>query len=151
MRRHSLETKEEAVRKLYTGTAAKTIAEELGVSTNAIYSWSKSIGKNQRESHNPSASSKADLIIEYQKLKDSERGQWLRSKGYESAHVEQWIRDLKKEDDKSKKLREENRNLKEELKLAQREIRKKDKALAESAALLVLKKKYQHLWEDEEA
>jgi hypothetical protein len=36
------------------------------------------------------------------------------------------------------------------VKYNQRELKKKDKALAEAAALLVLKKKYQHLWEDEE-
>jgi hypothetical protein len=32
----------------------------------------------------------------------------------------------------------------------QRELRRKEKALAEAAALLVLQKKFQALWEDEE-
>ena len=33
----------------------------------------------------------------------------------------------------------------------QRELRRKEKALAEAAALLVLQKKFQALWEDEDA
>jgi hypothetical protein len=32
----------------------------------------------------------------------------------------------------------------------ERELRRKDKALAEAAALLVLQKKFQALWEEEE-
>jgi transposase len=42
-----------------------------------------------------------------------------------------------------KKLKEENKQL-------QRELNKKDKALAEVTALLTLKKKLSYLWEDEE-
>ena len=47
-------------------------------------------------------------------------------------------------------LKAENKQLKEYMKKLHKELLKKDKALAEAAALLVLKKKYQHLWEDEE-
>lgn len=149
MRLHSKETKQEAVRKHLCGTSAAKLAKELGVTDSTIYYWTKSMGHSKTASKK-TESNKADLVIEYQRLDDAERGKWLRSNGYESAHLEQWIKELKKEDLNSKDLREENRRLKEELKRAEREIRKKDKALAESAALLVLKKKYQHLWEDEE-
>lgn len=37
-----------------------------------------------------------------------------------------------------------------EIRQLKKEIRRKDKALAEAAALLVLQKKLQTLWEDEE-
>ncbi len=51
---------------------------------------------------------------------------------------------LKNNDDKKeiKKLKKENEDLKKELHY-------KDKALAEVTALLALKKKFIHLWEDE--
>lgn len=149
MIKHTKETKEEAVKKYLNGSTANKIASELGISHSTIYMWTKRLGK-ARESRQHSATNKANLVIEYQRLDDSKRGEWLRKNGYESAHLEQWITELKKEDNKNKELRDENRKLKEQLKLAEREIRKKDKALAESAALLVLKKKYQYLWEDEE-
>src|SRR5690606_33848549 len=44
----------------------------------------------------------------------------------------------------------ELRKLKGELAGLQRELARKDKALSEAAALLVLQKKYQALWEDED-
>jgi len=44
----------------------------------------------------------------------------------------------------------ELRKLKGELTNLQRELTRKDKALSEAAALLVLQKKYQALWEDED-
>jgi hypothetical protein len=42
------------------------------------------------------------------------------------------------------------RNLKKEHKLLQAELRRKDKALAEVTALLVLKKKAEAIWGDDE-
>ena len=145
---HSKEIKENAIKRYLSGTSAINLGEELGVSDRTICNWVRKAGNSielKKESEQ-----KADLVIEYQRLDDSQRGKWLRTKGYESAHLEQWIKELKKEDLKNKELREENRRPKEKRKMAEREIRKKDKALAESAALLVLKKKYQHLWEDGE-
>jgi hypothetical protein len=44
----------------------------------------------------------------------------------------------------------EVRKLKGELATLQRELNRKEKALSEAAALLVLQKKYQALWEDED-
>ena len=108
-----------------SGTSAINLGEELGVSDRTICNWVRKAGNSielKKESEQ-----KADLVIEYQRLDDSQRGKWLRTKGYESAHLEQWIKELKKEDLKNKELRDENRRLKEELKMAEREIRKKDK------------------------
>ena len=149
MKMNTKETKEEAVKKYLNGTTAIEIASEIGVSPSAIYVWTKRLGKS-RQAKTLQPLNKADLVIEYQRLDDTKRGEWLRTNGYESAHLEQWISELDKEDKNNKELKEEVRKLKEQLKKAEREILKKDKALAESAALLVLKKKYQHLWEDEE-
>lgn len=44
----------------------------------------------------------------------------------------------------------EVRKLKTEMASLQRELNRKEKALSEAAALLVLQKKYQALWEDED-
>src|SRR5690606_5661826 len=44
----------------------------------------------------------------------------------------------------------EVRKLKTEMAGLQRELNRKEKALSEAAALLVLQKKYQALWEDED-
>jgi hypothetical protein len=44
----------------------------------------------------------------------------------------------------------QRRELKAENKQLARELKRKDKALAEAAALLVLQKKYQALWEEKD-
>ena len=44
----------------------------------------------------------------------------------------------------------QKRELKETNKQLERELKRKEKALAEAAALLVLQKKYQALWEDKD-
>jgi hypothetical protein len=46
--------------------------------------------------------------------------------------------------------RREVRGLKQDKKVLERELHRKDKALAEAAALRVLAKKYRPLWRDEE-
>ncbi len=150
----SLKMKEEAVRKYLSGISAQTVCQEIGVSNNTIYNWTKKYGiltdSTYRVSVNNTTSEKVKLLTEYQSLGDDKRGEWLRTNGLKTGHLELWMKELDSESRKKKALKDENRKLKEELKMAQREIRRKDKALAESAALLVLKKKYQHLWEDEE-
>ena len=139
MKMHTKETKEEAVKKYLNGTTAIEIASEIGVSPSAIYVWTKRLGKS-RQAKTLQPLNKADLVIEYQRLDDTKRGEWLRTNGYESAHLEQWISELDKEDKNNKELKDENRLLKEQLKKLEKKLLKKDKALAESAALLVLKK-----------
>ena len=82
---------------------------------------------------------------------DSDKGRWLREKGLHTEHLtqyEQELRDMienKNYDEKMeiKKLVQENKNLKKEL-------NKKEKALAEMAALYTLKKKAEALWGEEE-
>ena len=154
MNNYSKEFKEQVVKKKLSGIPVKQICEETGVSDCTIYTWSKQLSKylngaNGSATANPT-SEKADLLIEYQGLSDADRGEWLRVKGLKTGHLELWTKQMDADSKKKKELKDEIRKLKEELKKAQKEIRKKDKALAESAALLVLKKKYQHLWEEEE-
>ena len=50
-----------------------------------------------------------------------------------------------------KAVRKEVSGLKKDKKILEAQIHRKDKALAEAAALLVLAKKYRPLWEDEES
>jgi transposase len=77
---------------------------------------------------------------------------WCRKRGIFTYNIDQWKKDAisamasqstKKQSDKEKILRKENTALKKDL-------LRKDKALAETAALLVLKKKVQEIWGEPE-
>ena len=88
--------------------------------------------------------------MKYQTLTDEDQGEWLRKNGIHSDHIEKWKEEIFDAMNQNNKDKQEIKKLKEENKQLQRELNKKDKALAEVTALLALKKKLSHLWEDEE-
>ena len=156
MNKYSLEFKEEVVKKKLSGRAVSEISEETGVSDVTIYQWARNFTNGKKHPTSDllplklGQEKKFDLVFEFQKVSQDKQGEWLRKNGLHSEHLEAWKKEFEKNLKNDNKLKEENKRLKEALKLAERELRKKEKALAEAAALLVLKKKYQHLWEEEE-
>ena len=101
-----------------------------------------------------SAEERFSALVETHGLSEEELGAWCRRHGLHSHELAQWRRDalagsapaVSAHDERaqSKRLRQENAALRKEL-------NRKDKALAETTALLVLQKKAQLLWgEDEE-
>jgi transposase-like protein len=67
-------------------------------------------------------------------------------------HLQSWRAEFERgESEATTATRQELRELKEQQKRLERELTRKDKALAEAAALLVLQKKFQALWKDKDA
>lgn len=92
---------------------------------------------------------KLSVVIEAAALSDEELGAFLRRKGIHEAHLKEWrqmvLSGLEKRSVRSsKKPTVEGRRIKE----LERELLRKEKALAEAAALLILKKKAQAIWGD---
>ncbi len=85
-------------------------------------------------------------------MSDEERISWCRGKGIFGHHLEQWKKDaialttLKP----GKGKPDETRRLKKEIVGLKKELYRKEKALAETAALLVLKKKADSIWGEPE-
>jgi hypothetical protein len=94
-----------------------------------------------------SASEKFRAVLETNDLPEDELGEFLRSKGLHDAHLQEWREQAEAALDKN--VSTPDGKLKKEVKRLNREVRRKDKALAETAALLVLSKKLRALWEDE--
>ena len=86
-------------------------------------------------------------VFETENLEGEELGAYLREHGLHAATLEQWRQDAlaglgsptKRQPKSSRRIRE-----------LERELRRKEKALAETAALLVLQKKLRHLLEEDE-
>ena len=78
-------------------------------------------------------------------LPEEKLGRWLREKGLRSEHLEVWQEEMKKELDQQKK-NQELKEAKKRIKELERELNRKDKALAEMTALVVLKKKLDALY-----
>ena len=91
---------------------------------------------------------KRQAVSDSDGLPDQERGGYCREHGIYPHHLDQWKQDVMSQpkDDKLKQYKADNRALKEENKKLQCELRRKEKALAEAAALIILKKKAQTLF-----
>lgn len=95
------------------------------------------------------AEEKLEAVLEYEKLDEQKRGVYLREKGLHSVHIERWKQQVLEGLKSSKSGKKDPRDIK--IKELEKELGRKEKALAEAAALLVLKKKAQDIWGDGEA
>ncbi len=140
-----------------TSRSISNVAQEAGVSEQTLRNWLNKAKEGTLDNGNAAGGAgrspreKLNLVIESRTILDSDKGRWLREKGLHTEHLtqyEQELRDMienKSYDEKMeiKKLVQENKSLKKEL-------NKKEKALAEMAALYTLKKKAEALWGEEE-
>jgi len=103
---------------------------------------------NKRRPGKRSAEEKLQAVQEYDNQPDDEsRGRLLRSRGLYGAEIERWRAEMlaalkstsNRNDPKDRRIKE-----------LERELRRKEKALAETAALLTLKKTAQQIWGDNE-
>jgi hypothetical protein len=99
-----------------------------------------------------SAEEKLKVVMAAASLNEEQLGVFLREKGLHMAHLEQWrmqMLDGLQHGSSKQRARGKNEDTKR-IRALEKELRRKDKALAETAALLVLKKKVQEIWEDED-
>ena len=96
------------------------------------------------------AKEKLAAVLEDAALSDEDLGAFLRSKGLHEAQLQQWqeqmLSGLNPAPAQRGKKTPEGKRVRE----LEKELRRKDKALAETASLLVLKKKAQAIWGDED-
>jgi transposase len=92
---------------------------------------------------------KLAIVLEAGGLSEGELGVYLRGKGIHAAVLEEWRRQALagiRGTERASQVQTDSRKVRE----LERELRRKEKALAEAAALLVLKKKAQEIWGDED-
>ena len=134
--------------------SAAIMAEENGVTVKTLYNWADKYARNHpMKKRNPSSLQKMKLLIIFNSLPEDQKGEFLRTEGLHSELLEQWrqaVVDGTLENTTERSLDKIVDQLNTELKETKKELRRKDKALAETAALLVLKKKLDSLWEEDE-
>lgn len=134
------------------------VCRETGVSDQTIRNWLKmvkddSLGESDGESSPESrnASEKMTLLLEGRTIEPDKLGEWLRKNGLHTEHLPLWEQELRdKISDKNKSEKQKYNELKKKYKVLEKELARKEKALAETAALLVLKKKADSIWGDSE-
>lgn len=147
--------------------SASALSKEVGVAQPTLSLWLKSAGRVSAVSDDEKPKPKPKVmrpeawtpqkklaaVMEAARLSDAELGAWLRREGLTEEHLRQW-RDALEErasavfEPREPRVSAESRRRVLEL---ERELKRKDKALAETAALLVLQGKVQALWAGEDA
>ena len=139
--------------------SASALSTQVGVSQATLSRWlrevptvprmSKTNGKKKTKRW--TVLEKLRVVVEASQLSNEELGAFLRREGLHEAQLEQW-REAAAEAlaggrrPKGRKASREAKRIKE----LEREVRRKDKALAEASALLILKKKAAAIWGGED-
>jgi transposase-like protein len=150
------------------GMSATKLSEEVGICQSTLSRWLREAGNVSRMSEldqkdkipasrkrpqDWSAEEKFKAVIESYHLDDEQLGAFLRERGLHESHLQQWRKEMEsgaKEELSPRKRKAKRREQQRRIRQLERELRRKEKALAEAAALLVLKKKVQQIWGDED-
>jgi transposase len=164
---YSVAFKERMVRRLVGPGAwsANALAGEVGVPQTVLSRWvreASNVGGMKKPPHDrptPStrkqwtAREKLRVVIEAAALSEEALGEFLRREGLHEADLQRWretaVTALGGAARDSKVRAHERAQEARRVQALERELRRKEKALAEAAALLVLKKKVQEIWGDE--
>jgi len=143
------------------GISGYALAAETGVAQSTLSRWlhethsveGMSETKSWKTKKKPRTSmEKLRLVVEASELSGAEFGAFLRREGVHEADLEEW-RTAAAEALGPAKKRARAKQAKSETKRIrhlERDLRRKEKALAEVSALLILKKKVDALWGDED-
>ena len=133
------------------------LSREVGVHHTTLWRWLRVAGKvspmskqktpGARRPQDWSAAEKLAAVLETSSLSGEDLGAFLRERGLHEAHLEAWkaqMREGLEEKPRRRKSSPEAKRVRE----LEREVHRKDKALAEVSALLILKKKAAMIWGD---
>lgn len=159
MKRHSAEFIEQAIEQVLSRgeRSVQSIAEELNVKFNTLKYWmkNKSVTKRlhperEKRPQDWTIQEQLQALNETHDLTDEKLQEWCRARGLFVHHLDAWRSAFCAAGQDATVGAREVRSLKDEVAQLRRELDRKDKALAEAAALLVLQKKFRALWEDED-
>lgn len=166
MTRYSEARKEAVLRRMMPpeNLPLARVAKEAGVSEQTLYNWRKqakarglAVPGNGQTPENWSSVDKFAVVLETSRLNEAELSEYCRKKGLMPEQVARWRKACEQANARAESQEKEaaanRREDKTRVKDLERELKRKDKALAETAALLVLSKKYQAFLnkEDEDA
>ena len=151
MNEYSEAFKASLVRKMLPpgAVSANALATETGLNQSTLSRWLKdarSVGVMDKPAKKWTPSEKLRVVVEASGLSEEKLGEFLRREGLHLAQVKEWQalaeasfvevpRGNAKPSADSKRIKE-----------LEREVLRKDKALAEAAALLILQKKAEAIW-----
>src|SRR5690625_1255495 len=141
--------------------SVRRLSEELGISDATLYTWRKEARAagyaspgNDRPSNQWSSEDKFLVVLETYAMNETELAEYCREKVLYKEQIEAWKKTCltanQRDPDQMNKMNQDLQEERNKAKELEKELRHKEKALAETAALLVLRKKAQAIWGDPE-
>jgi transposase-like protein len=141
---------------------AMALSEETGVSEQTLSRWRIAASTvplmSQPEKPEGSKSAKSprrwtpaeklQVVIDAATLSDAELGAFLRERGLHTAQLESWRAAMAAALTEQRPRKAESREEQQRIKSLEKELLRKDRALAEVTALLALRKKVELIWGD---
>ena len=163
MTHYSEERKKAVLKKLLPpyNISVPALAKEEGISDQTLYNWRTKIKQqgqpvpgNKPTPDQWSSEAKLATVIAIAPLSEAELSQYCRENGLYVEQVKGWKEECLGGFQLSEKQKRESKvqakKDKHEIKILKKELQRKEKALAETAALLVLRKKLNAFWEENE-
>lgn len=162
MSRISIERKEAILKRLLPpySMSVKEVSEDEGISTATLYHWRQQLRRSgaavpnsNTSSEQWSAQTKLAIVAETYSMTESELSQYCREKGLFPEQIQSWrsecMQGFKSSKEHEAEAKKQAKADKLEIKELKKDLRLKEKALAETAALLVLRKKLRAFYGEE--
>jgi len=133
------------------------LAREEGISSSTLYTWKqrylcsmdKGMTGNYNNSSKLASESKFLAVVETASLSESECNDYCRAKGIYPEQLKEWKKSCMQANSPLNTPTASNKEIKQyknQIRSLEKELKYKEKALSETAALLVLRKKLSALW-----
>ncbi len=160
MRTYSAELKDSVIKKMLPpmNRSVPELAQETGIPKDTLYTWrvqyrranGLAVAANEKTPAHWRSEEKFAVVVETAPLSEVELSEYCRKKGLYPEQVGAWRKACLRANDTavvpSKAERAKSQAQTKRIEQLETELRRKEKALAEAAALLVLQKKIQALW-----
>jgi hypothetical protein len=146
MARYGKVFKERAVARLLPPESApvERVSQELGVSVSTLERWRAEALAEPEPQRRWTATARLEAVIATAAMDESAKSAWCREQGVYPSELERWRESAAAalaEPEEARASPQKTRRDQRRIRDLERELKRKDKALAETAALLVLSKK----------
>lgn len=164
MKRYSEERKQAVLAKMLPphNLSPKEVSQQEGISLATLYNWRRKAREQgtclpDADASNPenwSGRDKFAAVLETAAMSEHERAEYCRRRGLYVEQLRRWRQHCERAGDlaagEQAQRERESRDERKRIKELERELRRKEAALAETAALLTLRKKAAAIWGDGE-
>lgn len=155
MGRYSQEFKDRAVARLLPPESApvQSVSQEIGVSAATLERWRAEALSAVDRDRVWTAAARLQAVITTAAMDEAQRSAWCRENGVYPSELQQWKENATtalSEVPEERATPQQTRDARKRIEELERDLRRKEKALAETTALLVLSKKFEAILQQDE-